>query len=246
MIKKIVKEFTKGRLKGIPRLNTLESILSEYRIDYTIKTDPITVSHNVIVQFNPEVKPREVLGAHYDVWGSSVGINDNTVAVATLINLIPKLKKTKLPLDVVFFDKEETGMTGASFYIKDTGLDNIKKKNGVLILDVIGYGNVLAFSGGNENYYFHKFNLENKCMLTQELPSDNIVFNSKGITATLLVVVPGKDLKLRWNDNPEVCILKPNAEFYESFHNRKYDNNIELINWDLVDIIEKELERIYG
>lgn len=243
MIKNIVEQFLQDNLKGFTRLYTLKRILTENEIEYKVVKNRFAT--NVVIGFNSFQKKRIVLGAHYDVYSTSTGINDNTVAVATIIKLIKNIDKTKLPLDIVFFDREETGMLGSKLYINITKKEFIEE---ALILDVIGYGDVLAFSGNTKltTKYFNKFNSLPSCILSYELPSDNIVFNRHRIPSTLLVVVPNEDLTLKWKDNPEICVLKPTAEFYETFHNRTKDNDINIINWELVDLIYTKLVDIYG
>jgi hypothetical protein len=251
MIKKIVEGFLLHTdNSALSRREYIEFLLRERDIDFSIMTPtknaPVYLedTSNIVVSFNKEIRPRIVLGAHYDIVPKSIGINDNTVAVATLIDILPKLKDTKLPLDVVFFDKEEAGMHGSALYIEQTGKENIKE---AFILDVIGFGDTLVFSGPLASDYLAKFDGFNNIKLGSELPSDNIVFGRQSIPAALLVAAPKEDIKkVEIAGHDPFYTMTYRAMFYESFHNRSLDNDINIINWNLVERIADKLVELYG
>jgi Zn-dependent M28 family amino/carboxypeptidase len=55
----------------------------------------------------------------------SKGANDNASGVCLLLNFAKALKKYKIsiPIEIVFFDKEETGGYGCSYYLDDNEQD---------------------------------------------------------------------------------------------------------------------------
>lgn len=239
-IRDIVEILVKEREKGKPRLATLEMVLNSFNIQYKIQKENDTT--NVIIPKRDNSQYR-VIGAHYDVWGTSKGINDNTVAVATLIKLA--MLNTKRNVEIVFFDKEETGMLGSDLYIRRS--KNASAISNALILDVIGFGDTLLFSGDifTKNHYNRKFNYDSSYVLYNVLPSDNLVFDRHKIANTLLVAAPHSDLNFVEHEKRIKVAINRSAKFYESFHNRNLDNDISIINWELVDFIYNKLVELY-
>ena len=68
-----------------------------------------------------EARDWTALSAHYDTVPGSVGADDNTSGVAALLEAARLLKKTKSPITLVFFDREETGMQGADAWARRAG-----------------------------------------------------------------------------------------------------------------------------
>lgn len=79
-------------------------------------------TRNLIISFNSQIiKDRIILSAHYDIVNGSMGANDNGSSIVILLKLAKYLKEknTKLPIDIVFFDKEECGSKGCSDFIDE-------------------------------------------------------------------------------------------------------------------------------
>jgi len=235
-VKEIVNTFIRYRnLES--RFETLMRILNDYEIKYNVETYGDV--NNIIV--NPGVNDDKltVIGAHYDVYGSSIGINDNACAVAMLIKYAKDLMDNgNVPnIEIVFFDKEEDGGRGSKEYTENH-IDNIKE---ALLFDIIGYGDELVASGGmskiTEMLFEHSVKL-----LRYALPSDNLAFIRKGIPVTLITAAPKSDLI----DNGDLTYsVKPQADFYKTFHNQNLDNQVEIINFDTVNKAYVMLKELY-
>ncbi len=128
------------------RLQSLLTLLEEYNISY--KLDESNGVKNVVVDVNVkrvglfEIDGHVVLGAHYDAWPDSKGINDNYCAIAALIKFVIKAKKRKVKehIKVVYFDKEESGMLGSREYVRKYN-NHIKY---AFIFDILGFGDRLV------------------------------------------------------------------------------------------------------
>lgn len=244
-IKEIVNEFITDRLAGVDRIETLIRILTKLNITYYKQVSDLAT--NVVVEFRPDKENPlyDVYGAHYDVWGTSIGINDNTVAVAMLIKLATNPPNKNL--DIVFFDKEEYGMHGSVLYLETANLENIRAAK---IFDVIGVGESVLIGGDDwlveESSKQNVSKVANTYKIKQLLPSDNFMFRLYRVPVVLYVTVPNDDVIIYDEISKglvEEVGLRAMAEFYESFHNRSKDNKVELINWGLVN---KILEGLVG
>lgn len=211
------------------RKSTLEFILEAEGIEYEYLED--SIASNIVVKLYHGDKysvPQYAIGAHYDKVSGSKGINDNAVAVATLIKLAKEyVNKEELPIDIVFFDKEETGMSGSRLYAKTN--PTIKH---ALILDIIGYGDTPILCAPHGDCDF-----PTSIRVTDSLPSDNMALTGQGMNASLIVTVPRDDLEI---DGAKVS-LKKGPSFYSSFHGKPYDD-IKYINWSAVKKIYNDVK----
>lgn len=243
-IKEIVEFFIKEG-KERPRLEILVELLTKHNLRVT--TQQNHQATNVVVELGDRsLNKTIVIGGHYDVFPKSLGINDNTVAVAALIKLAQKLKDTKYKIDIVFFDREETGYHGSRLYISTVGSQNIEY---AIILDIIGYGDSPIITGAtltntNRISTFKTLIAEDAFKVTKSrLDSDNGIFMLNHVPAVLIVAIHDKDtLEL---DNGLVSI-SPAPEFYSSFHNSINDNKIEIINWEIPELIINNLVRTFN
>jgi len=244
-IKDLVLEIMRKQ-KNKARLEIIKEILGRLNIDYVV--EEATDSKNIIVRLR--TKQREynlnksitVIGAHYDVVPDSLGINDNTVAVAMLIKFLYDVLNNNLDitedLDVVFFDKEEVGNIGARDYIKRYG-SYIKE---ALLFDIIGYKDVILASGGMSKItkMFTEYDVK---ILRHMLPGDNIAFVANNIPVSLITSAAKEDIT---NNNDLTHSVVPNASFYKTFHNREWDNDISYINFQHVEKIYQMLKDLYS
>ncbi len=110
--------------------------------------DPTRAYRNVIANFNGSKSCDDgltVVGGHYDTFGGHAGANDNTSAVAGLLELVRLLKKHPPTCDVQvvaytleeppFFRTPNMGSFQHAKYLHD---HNIKVSK-VIVLDMIGY-----------------------------------------------------------------------------------------------------------
>ncbi|HEY93751.1 MAG TPA: Zn-dependent exopeptidase M28 [Dehalococcoidia bacterium] len=106
---------------------------------------------NIIVDFTPEPYAKRILfTAHYDVVKGSPGANDNASGVAALIGLCHELKHQKVPVKIVFFDREEAwlrtplirlGLLGSLFYVLKNDMQIV---SAVYNLEFCGLGDCLG------------------------------------------------------------------------------------------------------
>jgi len=140
-------------------------------------------------------------------------------------------------IEIVFFDKEEEGGRGSEDYVS-------KYKKAIkeaLLFDIIGYGEELIASGVMSKISYMIMNKGLK-LLRYALPSDNIAFIRNNIPVTLITAAPSSDLI----DNGDYTyLIKPNADFYKTFHSQSLDNKIEVINFDTVNKAYELLKDIY-
>jgi hypothetical protein len=205
------------------RFETLTYTLEQYHIPYEVESCGDSCN-NVIVS-NTDASRYTLLVAHYDVYGSSLGINDNTVSVATLITIYQEMiKKCSLPFKILFADKEESGMIGSQHFAK-------KYKDNILVaivLDIIGFGNTLI-QGSKTLLDFHMLNDLGIKSIKTVMPSDNLAFQKESIKTTLITACFDEELK---DIHGELDITYP-WYFSTSFHNGIHDNDMKKINFEL-------------
>lgn len=205
---------------------------------------------NVIIELgNRSKKKAVVIGGHYDVWGTSIGINDNTVSIAVLIHLAKIIRDTgaKEKIDIVFFDKEETGFVGSKTYISNTRAHNIKY---AYILDIIGFGDTPVITGATEealasiNTLADILSFKGFEGVERALPSDNLSFSLQDIPSVLIVAVPRENII---NDIGRIIKshIDNKSEVYSTFHNGPKDNSLDIINFNTAAIILNGLATVF-
>lgn len=197
---------------------------------------------NIIVKLGKhhENKDIVVLGAHYDVYPGSLGINDNGCAVVMLLEFIKRNynRDFDIPIEVVFFDKEETGMIGSRNYV----FLNKDRINYSLVFDIIAYGDKLLYGSSNSSFD-ELFKHIEIFKLNRVLPSDNLSFASARVKTALITAAPDDDLIIKEDGSYD---LVDYPTFYSSFHNRENDNCLDKINFKLVELAINELEELLG
>jgi len=214
-------------LNKLSRLEALKYILTYHEIKHRV----IPCQHdcnNVFVKLTEE-KPYRLLVAHYDIVKDSTGINDNTAALALLINIIKESKEKNF--NVLFTDKEESGMIGSYQFSKVYGKD-IKE---AIIFDIIGFGDTIVYGSFGDFDNLSKVGIKE---ISSFLPSDNVTFKSNNVKTALITAAHKEDLTLI---KENYYSLNAKAKFYESFHNRQFDNNINLINFDLITELKDKM-----
>ncbi len=153
---------------------------------------------NIIVSFTGQSTRKFIIGAHYDIWPKSGGINDNGAAVYILLQLIQYLStfsKLQYSYDFVFFDWEEKGLLGSKFYLENASSDEIIE---MINLDMCGLGDTLLFNQTPASEIDLATQLKTIC-LTQNLkyqilpslpPGDNLSFEKQGISAVSIAIAP--------------------------------------------------------
>lgn len=236
--KEIIEMFLE--LKNVDRLTALTTILNRFEIPYEVEEDNDNCK-NVVVSMTNE-KEYILFVSHYDLYPGSTGINDNTAAIAVMINVINELMFSTnpiLPVKVLFSDKEETGMIGSDSYIKKHNDEIIM----AIVLDIVGYGERLV-AGSKDNDLFGFLEQYGITNIDRILPSDNLMFNIHGIPNTLIVATHDADIKKSIYEGKTRYTLSHTPKFYESFHNRAMDGKIEVINFELVEHLRNSIIKI--
>lgn len=225
------------------RFEQLCKVLKINKLSYMIEEK--CNAKNIIVSLGREDRAAGnkiiVLGAHYDVYPRSLGFNDNTASVAMLIEFAKSYKGNKA-IDIVFFDKEESGMIGSYNY----SLDHKDEINYAIIFDIIAFGDTLVAS----SYFASLKDLVYKELditsLVSPLPSDNFMFDTNKVPSVLITATESKDLynltdKIIVIDDEVSYSLAYDSSFYKTFHGRELDNDITILNFDLVDSLLSKL-----
>jgi len=217
------------------RLETLIHELEFNHIPYDIEPCG-NDCQNVIVSMTDQ-KRYVLLVAHYDIYGSSLGINDNTVAIATLISSIKEMmsKKYHVPVKVLFADKEESGMIGSQYFAHEYQHD----LQAVIVLDIVGFGDRLIH-GSKQPQDFHMLDVLGIQNIKTVMPSDNLSFIRHNIKTTLITACFNEELK---EENGMVDISYP-WYFSTSFHNGINDNDMNKINFELAEKLKETLLKI--
>jgi hypothetical protein len=101
---------------------------------------------NVIARIGDTLKPKLVVGAHYDVCGDSDGADDNATGVTGVLELSRLIKKDSLRtfhIEFVAYTLEEppyfrTDFMGSHIHAKKLFVNNINVK-GMICLEMLGY-----------------------------------------------------------------------------------------------------------
>lgn len=153
---------------------------------------------NVIVNATGKSKKKIVIGAHYDIWPKSGGVNDNGAAVFILLELIKRaltLSELEISIDFVFFDLEENGQKGAKYYLEQEQVSEIYC---MINLDMCGIGDYVIFNETSSQDPQLSFMLKKICkdndihhkMLPNLPPGDEIPFQNCNIPSISIAIVP--------------------------------------------------------
>lgn len=222
------------------RLTALTTILRENDIAYEIQ-DCGESCNNVLVPMTDKDQGYALLVAHHDLYPGSTGINDNTASIAVLINVIKYIKQNNvqtIPFNILFTDREESGMVGSQNFLRDNSSNILF----AIVLDIIGYGEKLVSCTLEYKNFFKILDNYGIVSVDTVLPSDNLMFNSFGIVNTLIVATHENDiLKGKDYHGNENFRLTDIPKFYESFHNRAMDGKLEVINFDLIKKLRESI-----
>jgi Zn-dependent M28 family amino/carboxypeptidase len=106
---------------------------------------------NIVVDLLPDPSIRKMIfTAHYDKYGTSPGANDNASGVSVILGLCHQLKESRLPIKVIFFDREEAwlrtpilnlGLLGSLYYVLSNTLTDV---GSVCNIELCGRGEFLG------------------------------------------------------------------------------------------------------
>ena len=153
---------------------------------------------NIIITVPGSSDKKYVIGAHYDIWPKSGGVNDNGAAIFILLQIVKDildLSNNPITLDFVFFDLEEKRQIGANEYLKHENIENIIA---MINLDMCGIGDYVIFNDTSNNPPALSTKLEQICGETKinykKLPlmphGDDIAFRNHDIQAISVAIVP--------------------------------------------------------
>jgi Zn-dependent M28 family amino/carboxypeptidase len=136
-------------IKSPDRGQYIQDALQELGIETSLQECRRPKIKNIIVDFSPGSENQLLFSAHYDVVKGSAGANDNASGVSVLLGLCQKLKNIRVPVRVVFFDREEAwlrtpllrlGLLGSLYYVWTL---NARKISAVYNLEFCGLGDYL-------------------------------------------------------------------------------------------------------
>lgn len=112
------------------------------QVGWHVKEQLFTDGVNVIAYYPQSIRARGdkiIVAAHYDTVSGSPGADDNGTGVAVLLELAHLFAEIELPkpLELVFFDREETGLQGSFAFTQVS--ENLDRLQGAIVLDMVGY-----------------------------------------------------------------------------------------------------------
>ena len=162
--------------------------------------------------------------AHYDVFPHSKGFNDNGMSIIIILGMLDALPDN---VEVVFTNGEESGMTGATEYLKDVN----KTLKACINLDVCG-----CF----DEVYLDPMNCE----------------QAKNLTGCKKGTMPASDAMIfSFNNIPAVCFStgKADVEFQagielicKTMHGCSLDNDFSLLNFEMIPIVQEKVLELIG
>lgn len=192
-----------SKLEVSERQQALVAILMSYELSYAILHEKIGEHwvENVVITFNNHFQePKLVIGAHYDNFAGSCGANDNASGVCVLLEIAKYIKASKIdiPIDIVFFDREEYRDRGSEQYVKR----NKDKVNVMINIDTCGFGDTILI-GTRQN--LQKKEIEKAISLTllekhgvevidKNPGSDDASFEAENIPNISICTIPRSDL----------------------------------------------------
>lgn len=245
------------------RRNGLLSILRMNNIPFTLHHNKVGEHwvENIIVSIL-KGNQRLVIGAHYDSLEGSTGANDNAAAVCILVEVAKRLteKAPQIPIDIVFFDREEYIDRGSADYIHFMNKDNILA---MINLDVCGVGNQIVF-GPSKNLkdglladIFTKVDIQQKhrAKAVEYIPpGDEKSFESKGIPNISIAMLPNNEVDIvvklaecmYKNQRPQPDEFPHLPSILETMHNGPRDS-IEVVEDEAMEkILHYLLDAIYS
>jgi hypothetical protein len=133
------------------RCQLIINALSEMGLEAELQQNGILRLSNVICDLDNNQQSRLLFSAHYDTARGSPGANDNASGVAVLLSLANELRHSKLPIRLVFFDREESrsgdsrlkvGLLGSFHYVLNTNLQSLTMMYNI---EHCGEGDTLIF-----------------------------------------------------------------------------------------------------
>jgi len=186
----------------------LACIKGKYEIQHM--EDYLSNIYNIIIPAKDQENKISII-AHHDIYRGSLGYNDNSTGVVTLL----KLQEADLPdnVELVFTDGEEFGGRGCSLYLNES----VKPKIAINV-DVVGLGNKIFYEK-----YGDGIKVDGKRMeYFRNIPfSDSYILREYDVPNVLLLTGYSKEALI--------------SNIFEAQHNGPKDGMLDLIQEDIMD-----------
>ena len=159
--------------------------------------------------------------AHWDLYPGSLGYNDNSSGVITLLKLQDHIPDN---VEMILTDGEEIGGQGCRHY-----LNSYSMPKQAINIDVVGLAGKIFY----ETYVMDTtFNIPKSFEYYSHIPfSDSYALEDYGVPNILILTGKNKDTLI--------------ADIFHAEHNGINDNKIEMINEDIMnDVFESVLEML--
>ena len=179
------------------RRDALHDVLSREGISYEAEesSDGLTVNFT----FTSRGKNSGYLfTAHYDNFRCSYGANDNMAGVCVIVDLCLALERLNIGAEFLLTDGEEYGNTGAEMFCESHG---VKGFDGVIVLDMCGYGDNIALRLRGRGNSFRRFTgydilQRNNARTVKYLPpGDDVIFRKYHVPVLSVAIVPKWDVQ---------------------------------------------------
>ena len=193
-------EFQPANFRKSILLDSIKDIDTQNKFSVTIQDFPYKKEEfsNIVVTATGKSQKKIVIGAHYDIWPNSGGVNDNGAAVFILLELIKlalTLSELEYTVDFVFFDLEEKGQIGAKYYLNQEQQSDILC---MINLDMCGIGDYVIFNETPSQIPLLSSILEKTCkehsiqykMFSNLPPGDEIPFQNANIPSISIGIIP--------------------------------------------------------
>ena len=188
LLERISYNGTSGRRKAIM------SVLKEKGIPFNIEQNDEAL--NIVVRFGDGAADRQFVTymAHYDIVKGSGGVNDNGSSCAVLLRLAEHIKQngTASNVEIVFDDREESGMYGSRLFFSDGHKPDI-----IFNLDVVGGGDGLVYYPSDKTAagYYSEMAEKAGAIYSSNIPiCDTHVLKSLGQNVFTVSAFPEADL----------------------------------------------------
>jgi len=152
-----------------------------------IKVDTISevqIALNVIAELPGHYDRVVMAGAHLDSVAAGPGINDNGSGSAALLEIALQMAqpqhKPRNTVRFAWWGAEEAGLAGSNFYVSNLSIDEIKKLNAYLELEMLGSPNFVRFVFDGDGSDFGTTGPEGSAMIEQMI---NDYFDGQGLPA---------------------------------------------------------------
>jgi Zn-dependent M28 family amino/carboxypeptidase len=195
------------RLKKITSLITRKYELHVPIVDQFSNTSELT---NIVIPAKDQ-ENKITLMAHWDVFPGSLGFNDNSTGVITLLKMQELVKEH---IEIVFTDGEEVGGRGCWYYLRDHELP----KHAINV-DVVGLAGEIFYEPYVEDTVF---DIPKSYNYYPSIPfSDSYILEDYEVPNILILTGKSKDTLIK--------------DIFEAEHNGVNDNKIELIDEKTMD-----------